>query len=61
MLNKIRVFLQAVKGEMKRVSWPSQARIIRSTLVVVITIIIFAVFIGGIDFIFFQILKFFLK
>lgn len=61
MANKISVFLQAVKGEMKRVSWPSRPRIIRSTLVVLITIVIFAVLIGSIDFMFFQIIKFFLK
>ena len=61
MIKKISVFLRAVKGEMKRVTWPSRPRIIRSTLVVLITVVIFAVLIGSIDFMFFQILKFFLK
>lgn len=61
MLNKVSAFLRGVRGEMKRVSWPSRPRIIRSTLVVLITIVIFAVLIGSIDFMFFQIIKFFLK
>lgn len=60
MANKISTFLQSVKAEMKKVTWPSRPRIIRSTLVVLITIAIFGIFIGGIDFMFFQILKFFL-
>ncbi|HDZ50018.1 hypothetical protein LCGC14_2217150 [marine sediment metagenome] len=60
MANKISTFLQAVRAEMKKVTWPSRSRIIRSTLVVLVTIVIFGIFIGGIDFMFFQILKFFL-
>ncbi|TET08131.1 preprotein translocase subunit SecE [Candidatus Aerophobetes bacterium] len=61
MANKISAFLRGVREEMKRVSWPSRPRIIRSTLVVLITIVIFAVLIGSMDFMFFQIIKFFLK
>ena len=60
MANKISTFLQAVKAEMKKVTWPSRSEIIRSTLIVMVTIVIFGIFIGGIDFMFFQILKFFL-
>jgi len=60
MANKISTFLQAVKAEMKKVTWPSRSGIIRSTLIVMVTIVIFGIFIGGIDFMFFQILKFFL-
>jgi len=60
MANKISIFLQAVKGEMKKVSWPSRPQMIRSTLIVLITVIIFAIFIGGIDLLFFQIVRFFL-
>ena len=60
MANKISTFLQAVKAEMKKVTWPSRSQIIRSTLIVMVTIVIFGIFIGGIDFMFFQILKFFL-
>lgn len=60
MANKISTFLQAVKAEMKKVTWPSRSRIIRSTVIVLITIAIFGIFIGGIDVMFFQILKFFI-
>ena len=60
MANKISTFLQAVRTEMTKVSWPTRDRIIRSTLVVVFAIIVFGLFIGGIDFMFFQVLRFFL-
>jgi len=55
--NKVSSFLQAVKGEMKKVSWPGRPEIIRSTIIVIVTILLFALIIGGIDIAFFQILK----
>jgi len=57
MANKVSSFLRAVKGEMKKVSWPSRPEIVRSTIVVIVTILLFALIIGGIDIAFLQILK----
>ncbi len=54
---KISSFLQSVRSEAKKVTWPSRAEIIKSTIVVLVTIIIFAVIIGGIDVFFLQLLK----
>lgn len=61
MFKKVGGFLKAVSAEMRKVSWPSQSEIIRSTLIVLITIIIFAAVIGGIDVLFLQILNIFLR
>ena len=61
MFKKVGSFLKAVSAEMRKVSWPSRSEIIRSTLIVLITIIIFAAVIGGIDVLFLQILNIFLK
>ena len=49
MTNKIKSFLHAVKAEMKKISWPTRKEIVRSTIIVFITIIVFAVIIGVID------------
>jgi len=61
MAKKVSVFLRAVRGELKKVSWPNRSKLIRSTFIVIMAIIIFAVIIGGIDFVLFQILKIFLR
>jgi len=61
MFKKAGSFLKAVSSEMRKVSWPSRSEIIRSTLIVLITIIIFAAVIGGMDVLFLQILKVFLR
>ena len=58
--NPILRYLKETRAEVKKVSWPSRSRMIRSTLIVLITVVIFGIFIGGIDFMFFQILKLFL-
>jgi len=61
MANKIGSFLHSVRSETKKVTWPSRAEIIRSTIVVIITIIVFAIIIGGIDIFFLQLLKLLLR
>ncbi len=61
MAKKVTVFLRAVRGELKKVSWPNRPRLIRSTVIVIMTIIIFAILIGGMDFVLFQILKLFFR
>ncbi len=60
MTKKVSVFLRAVRGELKKVSWPNRQKLVRSTFIVIMAIIIFAVIIGGIDFVLFQILRLFM-
>jgi len=57
MANKISNFLQTVKGEMKKTSWPSRSEIVKSTIVVIMTIALVALVIGGIDIGFFHLLR----
>ena len=59
MFKKVGGFLKAVSAEMRKVTWPSRPEIIRSTLIVLIVVIVFAIFIGGIDILFLQILNIF--
>ncbi len=61
MFKKIRDFLKSVRSEMRKVTWPSRSEVIRSTLIVLITVIVFAIFIGGIDLLFLQILNMVLR
>ena len=57
MNNKIKNFLNSVRSETKKVTWPSRKEIARSTIVVIVAIIIFAIVIGGIDIFFLQLLR----
>ncbi|MEA3368087.1 MAG: preprotein translocase subunit SecE [Planctomycetota bacterium] len=43
-------FLIATEGEMKKVSWSSKAEVLGSTMVVIMTVIIMAVFIFVVDY-----------
>jgi preprotein translocase subunit SecE len=52
MFKKIRVFLEQVRVELKKVSWPKKDELIRSTSVVIIMILITATIIGLLDRIF---------
>ena len=49
MFKKISKFLQEVKQEMSKVSWPSREELKGTTIVVIILTLIFSVFIFGID------------
>ncbi len=51
MIAKIKEFVGEVSKEMKKVSWPTRAQLKESTTIVVITTLIFTVFIYIIDWI----------
>lgn len=42
-------FFTEVRGEMKRVSWPSRKEVYATTVVVVLTSIFFGVYLWGVD------------
>jgi preprotein translocase subunit SecE len=54
---KISLFFKEVFVEMKRVSWLSQKDIIRYTLIVLGFTIVAAAFLGGLDYLFTEIIK----
>jgi preprotein translocase subunit SecE len=49
MIEKARKFITDVIAEMKKVSWPTRNELRGSTLVVIVTVIIIAIFIGVVD------------
>lgn len=49
MFEKAKKFVQNVVSEMKMVSWPTRTELRGSTMVVIVTVIIIAIFIGVVD------------
>ena len=56
---RINLFFKEVWVEMKRVSWLSQRDVLRYTLIVLGFTIIAAAFLGGLDYLFTEIIKMF--
>lgn len=54
---KINIFLKEVYVELRRVSWLSRKDILKYTLIVLAFTGAFAAFLGGLDFIFSEIIK----
>lgn len=49
-VEKVTTFLQEVRSETKKVTWPSRKDVLGSTLVVVVAVFIIAGFLGIVDF-----------
>ena len=56
-IEKIKSFLKEVYVELKRVSWLSRKDILRYTLIVLGVTVAVAAFLGGLDYIFTEIIK----
>jgi len=44
-----RQYLSEVRGELKKVAWPSRAEVVNSTVIVLIAIVIMTTFVFGVD------------
>jgi len=51
-MSKLINFLKEVRVEMKKVNWPSRHETLKYTIIVVISSVIVAIFLGSMDFIF---------
>ncbi|RKY39187.1 MAG: preprotein translocase subunit SecE [Candidatus Omnitrophota bacterium] len=47
---QVKRFLQEVRGELKKVSWPGRRELMESTLAVIVTTLLLGIFIGIVDF-----------
>ena len=56
--NAITRFFRETTGELRKVSWPSRQEAISLTRVVVLVVVIMAIFLGGLDFLFFELFNF---
>ncbi len=50
-------FLREVQAEMAKVTWPSFNQLVGSTIIVLILVVFFAVYLGAIDFVFARLAK----
>ncbi len=59
--NRINNFIKEAIAELKKVIWPTQKELKKSTIVVISTIIIASIFIGLVDIFFTKVLTLFMK
>ena len=50
-------FLKDARGEMKKVTWPSKNDLYKTTVAVIVSSIIFGIYLFGVDFIFSRLIK----
>jgi len=60
-MNKAVRFVNEVRLELKKVSWPTRRELVNSTIVVIISVAILAIFIGFCDFIWSTVINFVLR
>ena len=51
-LERVRLFLSEVRNELKRVTWPSQAEVYATTVVVILVSVFFGLYLFTIDIVF---------
>ncbi|WP_408955492.1 preprotein translocase subunit SecE [Natroniella sp. ANB-PHB2] len=54
---KIKKFLREVKAELRKVNWPSKQEMVSYTMVVIVTVLLISVFIGGVDLLFSSLIR----
>ncbi len=58
---RVKRFYKDIKGEFKKIVWPSKAQIINNTSIVIIVVLISALFVGCFDIVTSYLIKFFLS
>ncbi|KIH75375.1 protein translocase subunit secE/sec61 gamma [Geoalkalibacter ferrihydriticus] len=61
MLNKTTEFLNHVKAELKKVTWPTRKETYASTTVVIVLVLFITVFLGTVDWMLANVVKMFLR
>lgn len=61
MLKKIGNFLREVKIELGKVTWSTKEELMASTVVVIVSVLLLAIFIGACDFILIRLINIILK
>jgi preprotein translocase subunit SecE len=56
---KIRIFSGELGNELKRVTWPTRAELKKSTIVVIVSIVLLGIYVGIVDFALFQVVSLF--
>jgi preprotein translocase subunit SecE len=61
LFQKVINFIREARTELKKVTWPNRKQLISSTIVVMITVIIVAIFLGVVDLVFSRIVTIILQ
>ncbi len=61
LFQKVINFFREARTELKKVTWPNRKQLISSTIVVMITVIIVAIFLGVVDLVFSRIVTIILQ
>jgi len=48
-LTRVQQFFREVAAEFRRVNWPSRAEVMRSTVVVLVVVVVLALYLGVVD------------
>lgn len=56
-----RTFLEECRAELKKVQWPAREEVLNSTIVVLVTVFVFSLFLFFSDFLFVQLLTYLWK
>jgi preprotein translocase subunit SecE len=56
-VNALLNYLREARAELTRVTWPTRAQATRWTIAVIIFSVVFSAFVGGLDYVFSQILQ----
>ncbi len=54
-------FAKDVELEVKRITWPSKDETVKSTMAVIVISVVFAAFLGGVDYLFSLLVRFILS
>ena len=60
-MNKVVKFVNEVKLELKKVSWSTRRELINSTIIVIVSVILLAIFIGTCDLVWSNVINFVLR
>ena len=60
-ISRVKRFFRDIKGEFKKVVWPGKSQIVNNTVIVLVVVVISAAFVGCLDIITSQLIKFFLS
>jgi preprotein translocase subunit SecE len=54
-----RQYLREVRDEMRKVAWPKQPEVKRYSIIVIITVVVYTALVGGLDYLFGELSKWF--
>ena len=61
MINRIKNYFRGVKAEFSKITWPSWGEVASLTVLVLLMVAVLTIYVGALDALFGQLLKYFIK